>query len=201
MNVHLHHPEHDVMKNGFGLLVVAFAAGLTSTAQVAAAQLPVPLSVEVRADAAFPRGGPFEELAGFAVGVGANAAIQLVPNYALYVGYSRTSFPLEGATNARAIDSGVAVGLTRAFPVPGTVYAPWIATGLLLHRLEVERVPTASGENRPGFEVGGGVAITVAPLIRLTPGLSFRRYEAPLLQNARERISYFGAGVGLNVAF
>jgi hypothetical protein len=184
----------------FVILFTTAAIGLGGAAEVAA-QSSLPLSLEVRTDGAFPRGGAFEDRASTGIGLGVSAALQLVPNYALYGGYSRTTFDLDGAGDARAVDSGFAVGLTRAFPLGGAPLVPWVGTGVIIHDLEVEGVQNAAGESRLGFEVGGGVAVPLTPQLRLTPGLAFRRYEAPFLASQRERISYFSAGVGLNLAF
>lgn len=181
-------------------LVLATFAALAASAAAAplAAQSPIPLSVEVRAGAAIPTGGDFAEHAQTGFGLGASAAVQLFPNYGLYAGYSRTQFDLD-IEGARAIDSGFSVGLTAAYPGLGGI-TPWLGTGLLFHTLDVEGATQAEGDAQVGFEVGGGVVVPVAPRVRLTPGIAYRRYSAPFLHDT-EPISYFSAGLGLNVAF
>lgn len=179
-------------------ITAGLGLGLAATAERAAAQSPIPLSVEVRADAAFPTGS-LGERAGTGVGYGASATLQLVPNYGLYGGYSRTTFDLDGTDDARAVASGFSVGLTRGFAVDRE-FTPWVGVGLLLHGLEVEGA-AGGGDSRLGFEVGGGLAIGVLPRVRLTPGIGYRQFGSEFLGAERETIQYLTAGIGLNVAF
>ncbi|HEV2132130.1 MAG TPA: hypothetical protein VGR27_13540 [Longimicrobiaceae bacterium] len=180
-----------------GILMIC--AGLAAP-EKSAAQSPIPFAVEGRAGIAFPS-GDLARLANSGVGFGATVTVQLMPNYALYGGYSRTEFELEGGTDGRAIDSGFAVGLTAAYPWLGTRVMPWLGTGLLFHDLEVQGAPPAEGSSEIGWELGGGLAILLAPRVRLTPGISLRTYAAPLPGRSDGRVSYATAGVGLNVAF
>ncbi|MBA2243672.1 MAG: outer membrane beta-barrel protein [Gemmatimonadetes bacterium] len=166
----------------------------------AAAQSPVPFAAEGRVGVAFPS-GDLDRLANSGVGFGATLTVQLMPNYGLYGGYSRTEFEMEGAADARAIDSGFAVGLTAAYPWLGTRVMPWLGTGLLFHDLEVRGLSPAEGSSEIGWELGGGLAVVLAPRVRLTPGISLRTYAAPLPGRSDGRVSYATAGVGLNVAF
>jgi opacity protein-like surface antigen len=190
------------------IITAAVAAAVGLGAGAAAAQSPIPISAEVRVDGGFPRGALEENAgAGPAIGFGVNLAVQLVPNYALYGGYSRTVFDLDGATftpdangdTPRAIDSGFSVGLTRAFQLGGPVM-PYVGVGLLVHDLEMEGI-AGGGDSQLGFEFGAGAAIPVAHRIRLTPGIGYRQYSARILGNERETVNIFSAGVGLNLAF
>jgi hypothetical protein len=167
---------------------------------VAVAQSPIPISVEARAMAAVPTGS-LADHSDPALGVGFSATVQLFPNYGLYAGWSRTAFGLEQeGRDARAIDSGFAIGLTASYP--GIVgVTPWLGSGLLIHDLEVEGATAPVGDSSIGFEVGGGLSVPIAPRLRLTPGVGFRWYNAPLGADASARISYFSAGVGLNLSF
>lgn len=185
------------MLTGRFVAVAAMAAAFGS-AGAAAAQSPVPLGVEARVAAAFPRGA-LEDVVGTGVGFGVNAAVQLLPNYALYAGYSRTSFGIEDDDH-NLIDSGFSVGLSRGFPVSPAVM-PWVGVGLLVHDLSLDSGETLDADSQLGFEFGGGVALAVAPRVRVTPGIGYRQYSARLAGPERDTISYFTAGVGLNVAF
>jgi opacity protein-like surface antigen len=189
------------MRSGaYVMLAAGMGSGLGIAAYEAAAQSPIPLSAEVRAEAAFPRGAMED---GWKTGVkfGVSATVQLVPNYGLYGGYSRTVFDHDADAGLRAVDSGLSLGLTRAFPVAGPALVPWVGTGLLIHDLRIEGAPATSGESQLGFEIGGGVAVALTPNIRLTPGIGYRQYDARILGVERETVQYFSAGVGLNVGF
>jgi opacity protein-like surface antigen len=190
-------------RSWFAMLTASVALGATVHPAPAAAQSPVPFSVEARAEAAFPRGA-LDERWGMGAGFGVNATVQLVPNYGLYGGYSRVVFDLDPLDDLQAVDSGFAIGLTRAFPVAGPAIVPWIGSGLLIHDLQLrDRVDdrTASGDSQLGFEIGGGVAVALSRNIRLTPGIGYRQYGARILGEERETVQYFSAGVGLNVGF
>jgi hypothetical protein len=189
--------------SAFAIAAMALLPSLFGAAEQAAAQSPIPLAVEVRADAAFPTGsGGFADLAENGVGFGVNVALQLIPNLGIYGGYSRTTFDLDVPGNARAVDSGFSVGLTTAIPGFGPAIMPYLGAGLLFHDLELENVITpVTADGQLGFEVGGGLAIALLPRVRLTPGVGFRRYQAQFIGNQRETISYFTGGLGLNLAF
>jgi hypothetical protein len=180
------------------ILAAGVGFGVAATAGSAAAQ--VPLSVEVRADAAIPVGGDFAEHASTGVGLGVSATLQLVPNYGLYGSYSRTTYDLDVGNDARAIASGFSVGLTRAFPIDREL-VPWVGTGLVLHNLDLEGTNATGGDSQLGWEVGGGLAIGILPRVRLTPGVGYRQFSSRFLHGDRERIGSLTAGIGLNVAF
>jgi hypothetical protein len=151
----------------------------------------LPISVEVRADAAFPTGS-FGDAVDTGLGVGVSAALAVMPNLGVYGSYSRTEFALSNA-DGRAVDSGFAAGLTTT--VPGVAFGgaqPWVGAGALFHKLDVGG--TSQGDI--GFEVGGGVAIPLGERLRLTPGVGYRQYGA-----GDANVSYVTAGVGMNVVF
>jgi hypothetical protein len=177
------------------MLVLLTLAGIPRTA---AAQSPIRLAVEPRVGAAFPL-GTLGDHAETGSGWGVSATVQLVPNYGLYGGYSRTEFDLDAGE--RAIDSGFSVGLSAAYPGLFGGLTPWLGTGLLIHDLEVEGVAIPAGDSSVGFEVGGGVVVPLAPRIRLTPGIGYRQYRAPFIGDANATISYLSLAVGLNLAF
>lgn len=180
-------------------MVAGLTIGLVGSVE---AQSRIPVSIEARFEAAVPRGAVAERW-GPTVGVGLNAAVQLVPNYALYAGYSRASFDLDPVDDMHAVDSGFSAGLTRTLPVSGTAVVPWVKSGLLIHSLEIEGGARTGGDGRLGFEVGGGITIPNRrrPALPMSLGASYRRYGARVLGADREAVSYFSAGLGLIVAF
>jgi opacity protein-like surface antigen len=184
----------------FAAIAVGVALGATGMAAPAAAQSPIPLSLEARAAAAFPTGGTWGDLADTGVGFGVSASVQLVPNIGVYGGYSRTTFDIALPGDVRAVDSGFAVGLNAG--LGGAAISPWVGAGLLFHSLELENVPTPGGaDSQLGFEAGTGLAIALTPRVRFTPAVAYRRYQARLLTTEREPISYISVGAGLNFAF
>ena len=189
------------------MFATAALAALVGTATVAGAQsLPIPLSLEGRVDAAFPM-GDFGDEADTGVGYGVSAALGVAPGFGVYGSYSHTRFGQgPGSTGTPdATDSGFSVGVTAAIPSGGMGMAPWVGGGLVFHQLQLGG--NGSGiEEEMGFEVGGGVAVGVAPGVRLTPGVGYRRYAAtvPVLGDVVQRdltVQYLTLGVGLNIAF
>jgi hypothetical protein len=153
------------------------------------AQSPIPISVEVRGDAAVPTGS-FGDRVDTGVGFGVSASVAVMPNVGVYGSYSRTEFGLTGA-EGNAVADGFAAGLTTAFGPRGAV-TPWVGAGVLFHGLDV----AGTREGDVGFEVGGGVAVPLGPNLRLTPGVGYRQFGA----GAHGNVSYVSAGVGLNLA-
>jgi hypothetical protein len=188
-------------------MFVAVLAAAVGTAGAAGAQtLPIPLSVEGRVDAAFPM-GDFGDVADTGVGYGVGAALGIVPGLGVYGTYSHTRFgSAPGSTDTPdATDTGFSVGLTAALPGTSARVAPWVGGGLVFHKLELGG-SGAGIDQEMGFEVGGGVAVGVAPGVRLTPGVGYRRYAAsiPALGGLAARdldVQYLTLGVGLNIAF
>lgn len=187
---------------------VLFAAAMLAVAIPAAqaeAQLPIPLSVEGRLDYAVPTGDLDDQLsAESGVGVGVGVSLGLRPGLGVYGTYSNTRFGagLFDDEEPDAKDAGFSVGLTAALPVGGTL-APWIGAGAVFHTLELNGSEEGIDED-VGFEVGGGIAVPLTRNVRLTPGIGYRRYgvdiQRPLVDLEMD-VSYFTAGVGLNVSF
>jgi opacity protein-like surface antigen len=188
-------------------VTAAVAAAMAATTAPAAAQsLPIPLAVEGRVDAAFPM-GRFGDVAGTGVGFGAGASIGLTPGVGVYGTYSHTRFGagVGSSETPDATDSGFSVGVTAALPGATPNVSPWVGGGLVFHQLELGG-SGAGIEEDLGFEVGAGVAIAVAPNVRLTPGIGYRSYSAsvPALGGLTARdvnVQYLTLGVGLNIAF
>jgi opacity protein-like surface antigen len=179
----------------------SMAVAIALTAGQADAQMGIPLSVEGRLDYAVPV-GDFDDAVDEGTSWGAGVSFAVSPGIAVYGTYSQTRFEIEDS-DIDVSDDGFSVGLTAGLPVMGGGISPWLGAGVLIHTLEVD------GENEGidqdvGFEVGGGLAIPLAPNIRLTPGIGYRQYGVDvgtLLGEAEFDVQYFTAGVGLNLSF
>lgn len=188
------------MKNA---LFAAVLAAVAASAVQANAQVGIPLSVEGRLDYAVPT-GDFDDVADEGAGWSAGASVGVRGGLGVYATYSNTRFGvgLTGDEEPDAEDSGFSVGLTTSLAGLGAV-TPWVGAGAVFHKLELAGVEEGIDEE-VGFEVGGGLAVSVTPNIRLTPGVGIRRYSTELetLLGGRELdVSYFTAGVGLNISF
>lgn len=194
-------------KTVFASAVVALALA----AGEANAQLPFPLSVEGRLDYAVPV-RDFDDFVDEGMSWGVGASLGVSPGLGLYGTYSQTEFELEDMEDAEVQDAGFSVGLTTALPTLGTGLSPWVGAGLLIHQFDFDDDNAAGGdqdiEEELGFEVGGGLAVPLARNIRLTPGIGYRHYGVevgtllgPLFGAADFDVTYFTAGVGLNISF
>ncbi len=184
----------------------AVIAALATAGAAHAQSLPIPLSVEGRVDAAFPM-GDFGDQVESGAGFGAGASLGIARGLGVYGTYSQTRFgvPPGSSDTPDATDTGFSVGLTAALPGTGARVSPWVGGGVVFHGLELNG-SDARIEEEMGFEVGGGLAVGVAPGVRLTPGVGYRRYEAsvPALGGVAARdltVQYLTAGIGLNIAF
>jgi hypothetical protein len=183
---------------------VAVLAAVAASAVDANAQMGIPLSVEGRLDYAVPT-GDFDDVVDEGAGWSAGASLGISPGLALYGTYSNTRFGvgLLDDEEPQAEDGGFSVGLTAAIPGGTARVAPWVGAGAVFHTLELGGVEEGIDE-AVGFEVGGGVALGIARNVRLTPGIGFRRYGTEiegLLGDRDLDVSYFTAGVGLNLSF
>lgn len=188
------------MKKG---LFAAVALGLAASAGDLSAQMGIPFSAEGRIDYAVPM-GDFDDAAGEGVSVGAAASVGVAPGLGVYGSYSMTRFGagLTSDETADAEDRGFSVGLTTSLPRFAGA-APWVGAGVVLHQLELGGEDEGIDEEM-GFEVGGGVALSLSPNVRLTPGVGYRRYGtsiAGLLGDRELDVQYVTAGVGLNISF
>ena len=184
---------------GVALAVAVFAGD-------AAAQSPIPFAVEGRIDYARPT-GDFGDVVEEGFGFGGGVSIGVTPGLGVYGTFSQTRFGTElgeDGDNSDAVDQGFSAGVTTALPRFAGV-APWVGVGAVFHQLEIGGSDAGIDED-VGFEVGGGLAFGVAPGVRLTPGIGYRRYAtkvsglAGLVQSDLD-VEYFTAGVGLNIAF
>jgi hypothetical protein len=188
-----------MMKKATFVLAALSVLGVAGTAS---AQSRIPLSVEIRGDAAIPT-GDFADSFENGIGFTGSAALQLVPGFGLYGSYSRTNFSIDGADDD-VLDQGFAAGLTASLGGGAGRATPYVGAGLLFHELEVEG--TEVGDAKMGFEVGAGLAIPLGQRIRVTPAVGYRQYNIEGLSlgglvNTDMNVSYLNAGVGLNIAF
>jgi len=155
-----------------GLLVaLALAAG----ADRAAAQGSLPLSLGVRIDAGIPTGDAGDVFeTGF--GWGVEAALDLTPTFAIYVGYSQFQFDVEDL-DLDVTEDGFDLGGRVLLGTGGAVWTPYGQFGVLFHEDEV------------GFEVGLGADYPVGNSLSLTPMVRYRNIED---------LNYVTVGVGLS---
>jgi opacity protein-like surface antigen len=183
------------------VVFAAVGAALVASAGEAKAQLPIPLSIEGRMDYAVPV-RDFDDSVDEGTSWSVGASLGVSPGLGVYGTYSHTEFPIEDVDNADVEDSGWSVGLTTALPRVAGI-SPWVGAGLLIHQLEVDDSDDGIDED-VGFEVGGGLALQLARNVRLTPGIGYRQYtvEAESLLGSDEfDVTYFTAGIGVNVSF
>lgn len=186
----------------FAAVAVALALG----AGEARAQLGIPLSVEGRVDYAVPV-RDFDDLADEGISWGAGVSLGVTPGVGVYGTWSRTEFELADFEDAGVQDQGFSLGLTTSLPTMSPGIAPWVGAGLVIHQFEFDADDGDEDEGIDedlGFEVGGGLAVRLAPNVRLTPGIGYRQYGVDvgtLLGTAEFDVSYFTAGVGLNLSF
>lgn len=187
-------------------LVFSLAAmSVLGVAGTASAQSRLPLSFEVRGDAAIPT-GDFEDLEiENGLGFTASAALQLVPGFGVYGSYGRTEFSVDGGgDDTDVLDQGFGAGLTASLGGGFGRATPYIGAGLLFHELEVD--DTEIGDAQMGFEVGAGIAFPLGRSVRITPAVGYRQYKVEntalggLVDN-EFNVQYLTAGVGLNIAF
>jgi hypothetical protein len=183
-----------MMKKATFVLAALSVLGVAGTAS---AQSRIPLSVEIRGDAAIPT-GDFADGIENGIGFTGSAALQLVPGFGVYGSYSRTNFSIDGAEDD-VLDQGYSAGLTASLGGGSGRATPYVAAGLLFHELEVEE--TEVGDAKMGFEVGAGIAIPLGQRIRITPAVGYRQYNVEGLSlggivNTDMNVSYLNAAWG-----
>lgn len=184
----------------------------------AGAQGVLPFAVEVRGGGAMPTGDWNEEEAiDNGVGFGANIQVSVAPMLSIYGGWERYAFPLDTeedpdfeGVEADATDSGFRLGGQITVPLSGLAGAsPFVFGGLTYGKMEVEASDGSSSisfesDGAVGFEVGGGVAISVAPMLSLTPAVRYRSHSAEFdafqdLGGEETTVSYVSLDVGLKL--
>lgn len=174
----------------------AFVLAALGSAGTAAAQTPLPMSLEARGGFAVPSGG-FADRADTGWGFGGSVHVQVAPRVSAYAGFSQTDFDLEGLAG-EGTDRGFEVGARVAFP--GVGYSPWVRGGLLFHDWEVDVAGTElDGDSDVGFEVGAGAAFPLGPRVAVSPGVAYRRYSSTLPVLGEMDVSYLSVDVGLRI--
>jgi hypothetical protein len=163
-----------------------------------------PLSVEARLFGAVPLGefGEDDDLntgLGFAV----EAAYNFLPVLAVYAGFSRVSFGVEGEDDVDLVDSGFDLGLRYTLPAVANL-SPFLRGGLVYHRLEIDGDGGNFSTDRGlGFDIGGGIAIPLSPRLSLNPLVNYVRYSPEVEEDEDDGfdVSYLGLGVSLAFRF
>lgn len=177
------------------LLVGGLLAGSGASAQAV-----LPFSFEVRGGLGVKteefRQNDASTTASTGVGVGANAAFDFLPGMAVYAGYDRYAFSLDGASEDEYIDQGFVAGARVTPPIALFGLRPWVRAGALFHTLELTS-GDKSGRST-GFEVGGGVDIPLGFVLSFTPGVIYRQYSPDYGDDANDgKVSYFDFSMGL----
>lgn len=181
-------------------LTIALAAVAVLGTTAGAAAQSIGVSVEGRVDMAIPTGDYGEEVSPAPMFT-LSGTLWIFPTVGFYGSYSRAVIQVDDS-NADLTDEGFSMGLTVALPEwPGTRLAPWLGAGALFHHIDLD----AGGDldSDVGFEAAAGVAIPVARRIRLTPAVGYRSYttDTDAAGFGQFDITYFTAGVGLNLSF
>lgn len=175
------------------LLVVALPlfAGFSPAAAQLAGLAGTPLSVEGKLFAAVPTSSFGDNLA-TGLGWGLEAAYNFTPRLAVYGGYGRASFDVEGMSDAEVNDAGLNAGLRATLPALGNL-SPFLRGGLVFHELSGAR----SSDNELGFELGGGIAVPLSPRFSINPALSYLQYKP----DVGSTVSYLSLGASLAFRF
>lgn len=173
------------------LLALPVLLGGTPAAAQLAGLAGTPVSLEGRLFAAVPTGS-FGDNLGTGLGWGLEGAFNFTPRLALYGGYSRAEFDIEGAGGGEIRDAGLNFGLRGTLPALGLM-SPFLRGGLVFHELSGSR----QSDRELGFELGGGIAIPISPRFSINPALSYLQYSPDNGSN----VSYLSAGASLMLRF
>ena len=179
---------------------LVFGATIPAAGQLAG-RAGTPLLVEGRVFAGFPTGdfGEGDDLE-TGVGFGVEAAYNVTPAIAVFAGYSRLRFGVEGGGDFDFVDSGVNAGLRYTLPVVGSL-VPYLRGGLVYHELEIDTPEGSFGTDYGlGFDIGGGLAVPLSPRFSIQPSISYVAYS-PEVDGADFDVSYFTLGASLAYRF
>lgn len=168
------------------LLGVLAAASVAGSAQAQATLPTTPVSVEVRAGAAFPT-GDLADGAKTGFTVGGNASVAVSPMLSVYAGYTFNSFSLkdDGSSDASAHlrVQGPEAGVKINVPMPAGGVAPFIKGGALYQKYSFSvsgdggSLSGSDDQYRWGFEAGAGVAVPLGNRLSVTPAVSYIKVE------------------------
>lgn len=199
------------MKRSAVVLLLLLTTGTGASAQ---SLLPIPVSVEVRLGVGFPTGDFANREPGIQAESGltlaAGAAVHVTRRLALFGGYSRTRFGCtrcaEQGLDTDVTDTGGDFGLQVILPAPIRGLGPWIRAGGVYHQISFSGTQgELSSDPALGFEVGGGISLSLLRAFRLTPGVRYRTYSAELdlggLGEETVDVSHVLVDVGLSYRF
>lgn len=184
------------------LLCISLVLGTVAPAAGQLAGLAgTPLLIEGRVFAGFPTGdfGEGDDL-DTGLGFGVEAAYNVTPSLAVFAGYSRLRFGVEGEGDFDLVDSGLDAGLRYTLPVVGSL-RPYLRGGLVYHELEIDRPNgNSSTDYGLGFDIGGGLAVPLSPRFSIQPSISYVAYSSEV-DGADFDVSYFTLGTSLAYRF
>lgn len=184
------------------LLCITFMLGAAAPAAGQLAGLAgTPLLVEGRVFAGFPTGDFGRESdVQTGLGFGVEAAYNFTPTLALYAGYSRLRFGVEGGGDSGLVDSGVNAGLRYTLPVVQSL-VPYLRGGLVYHQIELDAAGgNFSTDHGLGFDIGGGLAVPLSPRLSVHPSVSYVAYS-PNVDESNFDVSYITLGASLAYRF
>jgi len=142
------------------------------------------------------------------LGLGGTVAVRVMPTIAVYGGYDWQRRAVEDrlfGAEGELVDSGYVVGLR--FTPGASRFAPWLRAGALYNVVALEDAngnQIVETDRVWGWEAGAGLDVPIGGVLRLTPGVRFRRFE-PTLQLAgtefSSTLSYLVFDVGLALRF
>lgn len=164
-------------------MIWAAAAALGMASQsIAAQQVLLPVSAEVRLDAGIPVGDT-RDVVKTGVGFTGDVSLRLTPRFAIYGGYSRFNFDAKPALVGGSGDvreDGWDVGGKAYLGTGGGVTMPYAQLGALFH----------GGDT--GIEAGLGWSYSVGGALAVTPAVRYRTVDG---------FEYVAAGVGVELTF
>jgi hypothetical protein len=138
---------------------------------------------------------------GLGLGLALGGAYNFTPSLAVYAGFSRLSFGVEGGGDLDLVDSGLNAGLRYTLPVVGRTLVPYLRGGLVYHQLSIDTpFGRSSSDYGLGFDIGGGLAVPLSPRFSLQPSVSYVAYS-PNIDGRSSNVSYFTMGAGLGYRF
>jgi hypothetical protein len=183
------------MSGSFGrfgfMIVLTMLLGVTPGAAQLAGLAGTPVGVEGRLFAAIPT-GDFGNNLGTGLGWGVEGTFNFTPRLAVYGGYSRAEFDVEGTGAGEVRDAGLNLGLRGTLPALGPL-SPFLRGGLVYHELSGAR----TSDDELGFELGGGIAVPISPRLSINPALSYLQYSP----DSGSNVSYLSLGASLMFRF
>ncbi|HET7275291.1 MAG TPA: outer membrane beta-barrel protein [Longimicrobiaceae bacterium] len=171
---------------------------------------PADAQIEARGGVGLPSGsvvgGELETGYGLSLGVG----FEVAPLLSIYGAYNRYTFGLALPTvpgvedqDADVVDLGYTLGAEFRPALLGAI-VPWLRAGLLYDEVELKLIEengstTFTSDSSLGYEVGGGLAFQISPLISITPGVRYRHLSPDFDQfESENEISYWAIELGVS---